>query len=100
MKQSSVIIRYLWALPLILLAGCFQSAIPLVAETGADFPFQPFTYEVAGEDDRVTPVKMGNSYSAPNEQGEATLLLKKVAAMALNFTIYLRAYLLDSIAPG
>ena len=63
---------------LVLLSGCFKSSVPLVVPAEADYPFQTITYEFAGEDDRVTLVGVGDSYEAPNEQGDGRLLLKKV----------------------
>lgn len=63
---------------LLILAGCFKSDVPFISETEADFPFQTITYEFEEEDDRVTLVKVGNSYAAPNEQGESTLLIKNL----------------------
>ena len=66
-------------LSMLLLSGCFMSQIPLISETEADFPFKTFTYEIEGEDDKVTLVKTGNAYTAPDERGDGKLLLKLVA---------------------
>ncbi len=76
MHIRSCLIIALPLLMLFLLAGCFKSDVALISQADADFPFQSITYEFDGEDDRVTLVKVGNSYAAPDEQGDSTLLIK------------------------
>ena len=60
------------------LTGCFKSDVPFISEAEADFPFKSITYEYEGEDDQVTLVKVGGAYAAPDEQGDATLLMKSL----------------------
>ncbi|MEP1208238.1 MAG: hypothetical protein ABJM29_08365 [Rhizobiaceae bacterium] len=61
---------------LLMLSGCFVSTVPFISAAEADFPFQSITYEFEGEDDRVTLVRVGDAYTAPDEQGDSTLLMK------------------------
>ncbi|NKB54233.1 MAG: hypothetical protein GKR97_18815 [Rhizobiaceae bacterium] len=76
MHVRSLLIIVLPLVALLLLSGCFKSQVALISEADADFPFQSITYEFDGEDDRVTLVRVGNSYAAPDEQGDSTLLVK------------------------
>lgn len=70
----------LFSLPLLLLlSACFTSQTPLIAVSDADYPFQSIKYEFPGEDDQVTLVRTGDSYSAPEEEGDGKLLLKQIA---------------------
>ena len=64
---------------LFLLTACFTSSDPLISTAEADYPFQSITYEVPGEDDRVKLVRTGDSYTAPEEQGDGKLLLKQIS---------------------
>ena len=74
-------IRTLWtSIIFVVLAlavsGCFKSDVPFISADEADFPFKRLTYEIVGEEDRVTLVRVGDAYAAPEEQGESTLLMK------------------------
>lgn len=64
---------------LLLLTACFTSDKPLIGIGDATYPFQSITYEFPGEDDQVTLVRTGDSYTAPEEQGDGKLLLKQIA---------------------
>ena len=77
------------------LSGCFKSDIPFVSPEEADFPFQRLTYEIVGEDDRVTLVRVGDGYVAPNEQGDSSLRLKLLG----NGIYLLQAKIEDSDGP-
>lgn len=62
------------------LSACFTSDKPLISIAEAEYPFQSITYEFPGEDDRVTLVKTGDSYTAPEEEGDGKLLVKRISA--------------------
>jgi hypothetical protein len=62
-----------------MLSGCFFSDKPLISLNEAEFPFQTVTYEFPGEDDRVTLVRTGDAYTAPDEGGDGKLILKELA---------------------
>ena len=64
---------------LLALTACFTSDEPLIDIAEASYPFQSITYEFPGEDDQVTLVKTGDSYAAPEEQGDGKLLLKRIS---------------------
>ena len=87
---------FLSMIALLVTSGCFFSDTPLINTAEADYPFQTITYEFPGEDDRVTLVRTGVSYTAPDESGDGKLLIKKLA----DNTYLLQVEFEDNNGPG
>ncbi|MEP0944214.1 MAG: hypothetical protein ABJH63_19765 [Rhizobiaceae bacterium] len=79
MNRFKLISSVISVIATLMLSGCFVSERPLISAAEADYPFQSITYEFPGEDDRVTLVRTGESYTAPAEEGDGKLLLKQIS---------------------
>ena len=68
----------------ILLAGCFRSEAPLIAQGEGDYPFETITYQQTDGGQQITLVRVEDGYTSTDEDTEERLLLK-----ALGDDIYL-----------
>ena len=60
------------------LAGCFRTALPLIAPGEADFPFETLTYVETDGGDEITLVRAGEAYRPANEDTEDRVAFKSL----------------------